>query len=95
MFDTALILIDDLARPVLIIPEDLPKGDAFLNIVAGGFDVGVGGKTFGKIRDMQDESLALLSLQEKIGMATYKGEKATDELPETIQYVAQVTDTRF
>ncbi len=95
MFDTVIVLIDDLAKPVLLIPEDLPQGDAFVDIVPQGIDILVGDKVFGRVRDIDDTSLALLGLQEEIGMSTYKGEKETDDLPDTIQYVAAVRDTRF
>lgn len=95
MFDTAFVVIDELARPILIIPEDLPEGETFLNIVAGGIDIGVDEKVYGQIRDMEDESLALLGLHEQVGMATFKGQSGADQLPEEIEYVATVTDTRF
>jgi hypothetical protein len=94
MFDTALVLVDENARPVLLIPENLPEGKTFLNIVDGGIDIGVGEKIFGQVRRMDDTSLAMLGLHEQIGMATFTGEDP-DALPETIEYVAQVTDTRF
>lgn len=94
MFETAFVIIDDLARPILIIPEELPKGKAFLNIVDGGIDIGVGKKTCGQIRNMDDASLAMLGLQDKVGMATFKGEEG-EEMPDTIQYVADVHETRF
>ena len=94
MFDTALVIIDELARPILIIPEDLPKGKPFLKIVDGGIDIGVGKKTYGQIRDMDDASLAMLSLHDAVGMATFKGENK-EEMPDTVQYVATVKETRF
>lgn len=94
MFNTAFVLVDEMARPILIIPENLPVGDTFLNIVDGGIDIGVGEKVLGQIRDMEDASLAMLGLQEEIGMATFLGKSEKEELPETIQYVARVTDTR-
>lgn len=95
MFDKALVLVDDEARPILIIPESLPEGKTFLNIVDGGFDIVVGKKTCGEIRGMEDTALVMLGLQEEIGMSTYTGEDPDAEMPETIEYVAQVTDTRF
>ncbi len=95
MFDTAFIVIDEQARPVLIIPEALPAGEAFLNIVENGINIGVGEKVYGEIRDMEDTSLALLGLQDTVGMATFEGNTENDPLPEEIQYVATVTDTRF
>jgi hypothetical protein len=94
MFDTVFVVMDNLARPVLLLPEDLPQGNAFLNIVEGGIDIGVGEKVLGQIRDMDEESLMMLGLQAKIGMATLKGKK-NQPLPEKIQYVADVHDTRF
>lgn len=95
MFDTALVMIDEMARPILIIPENLPKGETFLNIVEGGLDIGVDKKIYGQIRDMDDAALAMVGLHDEVGMATFKGESADDVMPDTIQYVAKVTDTRF
>lgn len=95
MFDTVIVLLDDLARPVLLIPEDLPEGDAYVDIVPKGIDIRVGEKIYGRIRDIDDTSLALFGLQDEIGMSTYKDGKETDSLPETIEYVAAVRDTRF
>ncbi len=95
MFDTVIVLLDDQARPVLLIPEDLPAGDTYVDIVSQGIDIRVGEAIQGSIRDIDDTSLAMLGLQDKIGMATYKGTKETDTLPDTIQYVASVRDTRF
>ncbi|NBX66271.1 MAG: hypothetical protein EBQ96_04670 [Proteobacteria bacterium] len=94
MFDSALVIIDEMARPVLIIPEELPKGKAFLKIVEGGIDIGVNETTLGQIRDMDTASLALIGLQEAVGMATFKGAEG-EEMPGKIQYVADVTETRF
>ena len=94
MFDQALVIIDEMARPVLIIPEELPKGKPFLKIVDGGIDIGVDETTLGQIREMDDASLALIGLQDAVGMATFKGE-AGEEMPDKIQYVADVTETRF
>lgn len=93
-FDTAFVIIDEHARPIVIIPQDLPDGDAFITIVPGGIDIGVGNDTYGKIRDMDDTQLALFALHPKIGMATYKGDE-NEPMPDTIAYVANVTDTRF
>ncbi len=94
MFDTAMVIIDELARPVLIIPEDLPQGKAFLNIVKGGIDIGVDKTVCGQIRDMDDASLALIGLQEAVGLSTFKGAE-NEEMPDTIQYVADVREMRF
>lgn len=94
MFDTALVLVDELARPILVIPEELPEGETFLNIVDGGIDIGVGRTVFGRIREMEEESLAMLGLHDAVGMATFKGQEA-EEMPDKVQYVAKVTDTRF
>jgi len=94
MFDTALVMVDENARPILIIPENLPEGHTFLNIVDGGIDIGVDKKVYGRIRDLEDYLLAMLGLQDKIGMATFKGEDPA-AMPDAIQYVAEVTDTRF
>lgn len=94
MFDQALVIIDEMARPVLIIPEDLPKGKPFLKIVEGGIDIGVGETTLGQIREMDDASLALIGLQDAVGLATFKG-KEGEVMPDKIQYVADVTETRF
>lgn len=94
MFDTAFVMIDEMARPILIIPEDLPEGKTFLKIVAGGIDIGVDKEVYGQIRTMEDASLAMIGLHDTVGMATFSGKEGAD-LPEKIQYVAKVTDTRF
>jgi len=93
MFDTAFVMVDELARPILIIPEALPEGKTFLNIVNGGIDIGVGTKILGQIRDMDDAELAMLGLHDAVGMATFKGQP-NEEMPDTVQYVADVKDTR-
>jgi len=92
MFDTAYILIDSNGHPILLLPERLPQGDTFLNIVAGGVDIGVNGKVLGRIREMEDSTLAMLGLHEEIGMATAEND---DALPDHIEYMATVNDTRF
>lgn len=94
MFDTALVVMDDQARPVLVIPEALPAGDAFVRIVAGGIDIGVAGAVCGEIREMDDATLAMLGMQDRVGMAVFKGEDG-ETMPEKIQYVARVDETRF
>lgn len=94
MFEAAFVLIDEMSRPIIIIPEDLPDGEPFLNIVEGGIDIGVDKKVYGQIRDMEDVSLAMLGLHDHIGMATFKGE-VKETAPEKIQYVATVNDLRF
>lgn len=94
MFDTAFVMIDEQARPVLIIPDDLPKGEAFLHIVDGGIDIGVDTKTCGQIRGMDDEALALLGLQDAVGLSTFRGDEG-ETMPDTIQYVAKVREMRF
>jgi len=93
MFDTAYVLVDDNARPVLIIPEYLPEGATYLNIVEGGIDIGVNDNVLGRIRDMDDASLMILGLQDEVGMSTFEGKEGED-MPDTIQYVATVRDTR-
>lgn len=94
MFDTALVIIDKKARPILIIPEELPKGKPFLKIVNGGVDIGVDDKILGKVRNIDEASLALLGLQDAVGMSTFKGNEG-EEMPDKIQYVADVTETRL
>ena len=94
IFETAFVLVDEQARPIIIIPEDLPDGDTFLNIVNGGIDIGVGESVLGSIRNIDDASLAMLGLQTEVGMATYKGADG-EQMPDSIQYVAVVKDTRF
>ncbi|MCB1538933.1 MAG: hypothetical protein KDJ49_08210 [Alphaproteobacteria bacterium] len=94
MFDSALLVIDEQARPVLIIPQELPEGNTFVNIVEGGIDIGVGNKVYGAVREMHDTSLALLGLQDELGLATFRGETPDEQMPDEIQYVATVTDTR-
>ncbi|HEY8964533.1 MAG TPA: hypothetical protein VIN59_08755 [Alphaproteobacteria bacterium] len=93
-FDTAFVVLDEEAKPIIIIPEDLPEGEAFLKIVNGGIDIGVGELVRGQIRGMDDAQLAMLGLQDSIGMATFKGQVG-EEMPNEIAYVATVTDTRF
>ena len=94
VFDTAFVVMDEQARPVIIIPEDLPEGDAFLKIVTGGIDIGVGENIHGAIRGMEDDALAVLGMHNSVGMATYKGQSG-EHMPDKIAYVATVTDTRF
>jgi|GEM_PF-2317636 len=94
IFDTAFVLVDEQARPIIIIPAELPDGDTFLNIVNGGIDIGVGSNVYGSVRNIDDASLAMLGLQDQVGMATYKGAEG-EEMPDEIQYVAKVNDTRF
>lgn len=91
MFDTAYVLVSASGQPVLILPETLPQGDTFLDIVAGGIDIGVDGEVIGRIREMEDTTLAMIGLQEEIGMATAHN----DQLPDAIEYVARVSDKRF
>lgn len=93
-FESAFVVIDEQARPIVIIPEDLPEGEAFLKIVNDGIDIGVGNDVHGKIRGMDDAQLAMLGLFDEVGMATFKG-KDGEEMPDTIAYIASVTDTRF
>lgn len=95
MFDKALVVVGEDTRPILFIPENLPEGKTFLKIVDGGIDIGVDKKVYGQIRDMEDIALTMLGLQDEIGMSTYTGNDPDAGLPETIEYVAQVTDTRF
>lgn len=95
MFDKALVVIGEDARPILFIPENLPAGKTFLHIVDGGIDIGVGKKVYGQIRDIEDVALTMLGMQNEIGMATYQGKDPDEDLPEKIEYVAEVTDTRF
>ena len=94
MFDTAFVLVDEMARPILIIPEDLPHGKTFLKIVEGGIDIGVDKAICGQIRNMDDATLALLGLQQSVGLATFTGQEDGQQMPDRIQYVADVTDTR-
>lgn len=94
MFETAFVIMDGYARPILIIPEDLPEGNAVLSIVDGGFDIKVGKKLCGKIRKVDEASLTMLGMQDAVGMATFKAEDG-EEMPDKIQYVAEVRETRF
>lgn len=92
MFDTAYVVIDDLARPVLILPETLPDGEAFLTILDGAIEIGVANTIHGKIDNLEDEVLNLLGLHNTVGMATFDMTHKT--MPDDIQYVANVTDKR-
>jgi hypothetical protein len=94
MFDTAFVMIDAQAKPFLIVPETLPEGTAFIRIIEGGIDIGVDSTVYGAIRAMEDSTLALLGMQESVGLATFKGD-AGEVMPSTMQYLAHVYETRF
>ncbi|MBU6235471.1 MAG: hypothetical protein KGQ41_06470 [Alphaproteobacteria bacterium] len=93
LFETALVILDEHARPILIIPDELPDGETFLNIVEGGIDIGVGKTLCGKIRKMDEATLTMLGLQDEVGMVTFKGHEG-EEMPDTVQYVAKVYEKR-
>lgn len=93
LFDTALMMLDDESHPVLLIPTTMPDGDAFIRIVDSGIDIGVNGTVYGALRDMEDEELALLVLAQKVPLSTFDVDK-DETLPDTIDHLATVTDTR-
>lgn len=93
IFDTALMMLDDDARPVLLIPDTMPEGDAFLHIVSDGIDIGVNDKIYGSLREMEDEELTLLSLHPTVDIATFDPDK-DETLPETADHTATITDKR-
>jgi hypothetical protein len=94
MFDTAFVMIDAQAKPFLIVPEPLPEGAAFIRIIEGGIDIGVGTTVYGAIRTMEDSTLALLGMQDSIAMASFEGRDG-EAMPHQAQYIARVHDTRF
>lgn len=93
IFDTALMLLDDDNHPVLLIPEKMPEGNAFVHIVDGGIDIGVNETIYGSLRDMEDEELTILALHPTIEVAQFDPDE--DEfLPDTADHIAQTTDKR-
>jgi len=92
MFDTAYVVLDSSARPILILPDALPAGDTFLHVYDSHIEIGVNGTVHGRIEEMEEDTILLLSFQNKIGMATF--DEDGKAMPDEIQYVADVTDKR-
>lgn len=88
VFETAEVLLDTYGRPVFVLPQDLPEGDCTIRPDEGVLEFFVGNQKVGNIRDVPDELVTLVAVQESVGMIVWADESKA--CPDSLTHVATV-----
>ncbi len=91
MFTEADLIVDPTGKPILVLPEKLPRGNNVVILRDGKIDVAVDGRLLGRISGVDLSVLVALSSVPHIGICTYNAAKG-DPVPSRIECVARIED---